>query len=339
MIEADAPGKLIVSGEYAVLRGAPAIAMAVGVRAHARIRSGVATSRLAVAGRGTWDFHWRADGQPLWPVVPSEGQGRILEAVLAALASRSFLPRTLPALEIELDSRGFHARGDDGEARKLGLGSSAAVTVAASRALLGAFAVDADQPVLLDLALDAHRRLQGVAGSGIDVMAAVYGGVVGVNSAESAVLRLAWPEGLYWLAAWSGCSASTPEMLRRFAAFEVGEPARFRESLQALGARAHTVLDCWRLAAVQEILAAIDAYGEALRQLDAAGRIGIWTPEHERLAGLSREAGAIYKTSGAGGGDFGIAFAADAEVIRRLQARLAGLGILTLTATSGLHPL
>lgn len=334
MIEAAAPGKLLICGEYAVLRGAPAIAMAVDVRARARIRTGVGTPHLAVPGTGSWEFRWQANGQPRWLTEPAEGQGRVLEAVLAALAARRLLPGTLPAMDIELDSRAFYVSGDGRERRKLGLGSSAAVTVAAARALLAAFGSVADEPLLLELCLDAHRQLQGGAGSGIDVVAAVYGGVVGVAGSGPGVLPLAWPEGLHWLAAWSGCSASTPEMLQRFAAFEAGETERFRENLQGLSARARTVLDCWRRAAVPEILAAIDAYGESLRHLDASGRIGIWTAEHERLAAVAREAGAIYKTSGAGGGDFGIAFAADHEVVRRLQARLAGQGILTLTATS-----
>jgi phosphomevalonate kinase len=319
MSEAQAPGKLLIAGEYAVLRGAPAIAMAVNVHARASIRPAAGAPRLVVPDAGSWAFHWRDDAQPQWLNPPDAGQGRVLEAVVAALAARRLLPAAMPALEIELDSRAFQHRHPDGAREKLGLGSSAAVTVAAARALLAA--LDRGDAPLLDICLDAHRQLQGGAGSGIDVMVAVHGGVVGIDHTGS-VLRLSWPEGLHWLAVWSGRAASTPELISRFDAFAIEQPAEFRRQLRQLDQRARTVLASWQQGGAGRILAAVDAYGTALRELDAAARIGIWTAEHERLSAFAREAGAIYKTSGAGGGDFGIAFAADAATIGRLQARL-----------------
>ena len=39
LIEARAPGKLVIAGEYAVLEGAPGLAVAVDVQAEARITS------------------------------------------------------------------------------------------------------------------------------------------------------------------------------------------------------------------------------------------------------------------------------------------------------------
>jgi phosphomevalonate kinase len=328
MIEAQAPGKLLISGEYAVLQGAPAIAMAVNVQAQARIRPAAGASRLAVPEAGSWAFQWQADGQPQWLDLPDAGQGRVLEAILATLATRRLLPAALPALDIELDSRAFQHRRPDGSRQKLGLGSSAAITVAAARALLAALG-QGDAP-LLDICGDAHRRLQGGAGSGIDVMVAVHGGVVGVDHTGS-VLQLAWPEGLHWLAAWSGRAASTPELIARFTAFATGQPGEFQRQLQKLDQRARAVLENWQQRKVERILVAIDAYGTALRELDAAARIGIWTPEHERLSAIAREAGAVYKTSGAGGGDFGMALAADADKICQLKGRFDARGVLTLT--------
>ena len=91
---ATAPGKLILTGEYAVLDGAPAIVIAVDRRAIAR--------RNAIP-RGSSPF---------------------LIAVAEEIAARRGAadPAARAALEISVDSTAFYNR-----AQKLGLGSSAAV--------------------------------------------------------------------------------------------------------------------------------------------------------------------------------------------------------------------
>src|SRR5215831_414462 len=96
---ATAPGKLILTGEYAVLDGAQAIVVAVDRRAVARRN---ATPR---------------------------GSSPFLVAVAEEIAARRGAsdPAARAALEISVDSTAFYNR-----AQKLGLGSSAAVTVAAT---------------------------------------------------------------------------------------------------------------------------------------------------------------------------------------------------------------
>ena len=74
------------------------------------------------------------------------------------------------------------ARTAAGQRIKLGLGSSAAVTVALMGALLqlvqgGA----AGRDKLEALCREAHRHLQGGIGSGIDVATAVAGGLISVD--------------------------------------------------------------------------------------------------------------------------------------------------------------
>src|SRR4051794_13397449 len=99
MMIATAPGKLILTGEYAVLDGAPAIVVAV--------------DRRAVARRNA---------------IP-RGSSPFLVAVAEEIAARRGAsdPAARAALEVSVDSAAFYHR-----ASKLGLGSSAAVTVAAT---------------------------------------------------------------------------------------------------------------------------------------------------------------------------------------------------------------
>src|SRR5262245_28908348 len=141
---ASAPGKLIITGEYAVLDGAPAIVVAV--------------DRRAIAQRN----------------ATPRGSSPFLLAVADEIAARRGAsdPAARAALEISVDSTAFYDR-----MTKLGLGSSAAVTVAA---IALALRTD-DQDLILEIALAAHARAQGprgARGSGADIAASVYGGTI-----------------------------------------------------------------------------------------------------------------------------------------------------------------
>jgi phosphomevalonate kinase len=217
---------------------------------------------------------------------------------------------------------------------KLGLGSSAALTVALTSALLRHLnRAPPGREQLLDLATRAHRRFQGGTGSGLDVATAVCGGVVALVGGE--VRSLTWPAGLAWLAVWSGASASTEGMLARYEAFRRRDPARFARHTAGLREIATAAVSAWERADIQPLLRSLADYDDALRALDGGAGLGIYTPEHERLARVAQQFGAVYKISGAGGGDFGVALADSAEVIDRLTAALTAERALVLPATQG----
>jgi mevalonate kinase len=69
-----------------------------------------------------------------------------------------------------------------------------------------------------------------------------------------------------------------------------------------------------------------------LGQLDEAAGIGIFSPVHERLRAIAVKHGAVYKPSGAGGGDFGIALTDSPSVDRDVRAAYAAEGFPVLDA-------
>ncbi|HTE56030.1 MAG TPA: hypothetical protein VK698_34500 [Kofleriaceae bacterium] len=133
---ASAPGKILLAGEYAVLEGGPAVVMAVGRRAQAWIAGGA-----------------DADRPPAPPRSP------FLLAVAAVLAGElgpdSAAARA--ALRVRVDTSALAAASGE----KLGLGSSAAATVAALAACLAAERRGPlDRALLHRLAHRAHAEAQ-----------------------------------------------------------------------------------------------------------------------------------------------------------------------------------
>ena len=302
-LQASAPGKLVIVGEYAVLHGGAALAIAAGRRATVTVQA-AEESRLRIANSGDAFGFTAGSAGIAWQDDPG-AQGSILNAAAEVLVDRGIDIAALGPLDIELCSRDFY----QGEI-KLGLGSSAAVTVALS----GCLQQSLEDTTTLELALDVHRAHQGGQGSGIDVVTSYKGGVVALRE-DGQVTEVYWPDDLHIVPVWTGTAASTPVMLSRLAAFADEQPAAHSDLMSALIASASSARYACDAGDVPGLLALLDEYAVRLRELDVAARVGIWGGGHQELARLSAEAGVIYKPSGAGGGDFGLAFSSDKELL------------------------
>ncbi|MEO8224047.1 MAG: hypothetical protein ABI661_04525 [Gammaproteobacteria bacterium] len=347
-IEAQAPAKLVIAGEYAVLEGAPGLAVAVDIRAEARITKLPGSgNQLVIPDTGErFRFRWVSGSGPRWEGTSPGAFGLPLEACAEILTARGLLPRLadLPACQIELITAAFHRTTGDGQRVKLGLGSSAAIVVALTGALLRLAQGPAlSRPELVSICREAHRRLQGGTGSGIDVATAVTGGTVAVDfgpqsASDDRELRahpVSWPRQLSLVAVWSGQSASTPAMLGRLRSFQARDAGGFARHMERLSAYAGQVVAAWHAADVPAVLGAISGYESGLRRLDGAAGIGIFSPAHEELRAIALKLGAVYKPSGAGGGDFGIALTDSREVERALRAAYVAGGFMLLDAGLG----
>ncbi len=328
MSGAGAPGKLVISGEYAVLDGAPAIVMAVDRRALVTVEP--ATS-CRVQARGPEispaAFTLADDGTLGWQTEQADDDYRLLGAVMATLAQDGPLPTDRP-FDLRLDTSAFYGGAD-----KLGLGSSAALTVALTAALCRHFGRTFGEA----LAYEAHRRLQGGEGSGLDIAASIAGGLIrfivgDVVGNTPSVQRLRWPDGLEALLVWTGRSARTTPRVRRYREWRRSAaavaPARrlIRSAVEAA--------DAWQSGETQTVLAATAAYARMLTGLGEAAGLDISGGGHTDLARLADAAGVVYKPSGAGGGDLGLALAGDRRRLQsfRAAAERAGFRPLVLRA-------
>ncbi len=277
---ASAPGKLILTGEYAVLDGAPALVIAVDRRAIARVRAG--------APRGSSAF---------------------LLAVAHELATRRGAddPAAQAAHEIAVDSTAFY----DG-LTKLGLGSSAAVTVVATALAIGATSsAGIDRSEVLTIASAAHAAAQaarGARGSGADIAASVHGGTIVFTAGR--VDRRTWPASVRVLPFFTGASADTPALIARVTAARTERRTEVDAALTAVGDASRAA--CAAISAPADLAAtamigAIALAAAALDRLATATGIDL-VPDCVRAArsAMSRFGGTA-KTTGAGGGDVGFA--------------------------------
>lgn len=348
-------GKLYVAGEYGVVHpGGRAVLVAVdrAVEATAALTSdddgGLLVSDRVPGGPLPWR---RVDGAPV-AARPAPEARHVLAAVAAVeevVVARG-LPRRGHTVEIAsaLDA-------DDG--RKLGLGSSAAVTVAVVRTLGDAYGLGLDDDAVLRVALAAQVR-HDATGSGGDLAAAVHGGWLLYRSPDRAVLaglvarggapalladdapvptvhRLPAPAGLDLHVGWTGAPASSAALVRQ--ALDGADDAvwdAFRPRSEAAVDALARALDAGDDDAALE---ALRAARRALVDLGAAAGVAVETPALRALADAADAAGGAGKSSGAGGGDCGIALlpaGTDAGPLHD-RWRAAGVDPLPLAAA---HP-
>jgi phosphomevalonate kinase len=269
--EITAPGKLLLSGEYAVLGGATAVVIAV--------------DRRARAYRG---------------VGPSSP---FLDAVAAQLATRfgAEHPSARAIAEIAVDTSTFSL----GE-QKLGLGSSAAATVAATALALSA-------------APSAGRR-----GSGADIAASTYGGVLAYAALAETVAteRLPIPSSVQLLPFFTGHSADTVTMVARV--HQAGRGAQ--SSVQAIADASSALAAGLRGNSARAILAAVAAGARAIAALGEAAGYDIETGAVRNARSVLTRWGGAVKTTGAGGGDLAVAVIANDQDRTEVIAALRHVG-------------
>lgn len=304
-VSASAPGKAVLSGEYAVLQNAPAIAAAVNCRAVVRLRAtGEDCHRVMTPGYadGEWRFAADGDGIVTWlDEIPEPGLGLVEEAW------RACRPQYRKGLSVSVDTGAFVAV-ESGE--KLGFGGSAA----AMTALVGALCqLDSRQPEAETLAHAAHRALQSGRGSGVDVAASVHGGVIEFcMENKNCPASRAWPDRLAYRFVWSGVAADTRQQIDK-----VNTAAIADDDWQRLVIAAEHAATAWGTNNAQRILEAFADYAGTLRQFSTIAGLGIFAAGHDKLADLAASSDVVYKPCGAGGGDIGIVMSEDENAIER----------------------
>ncbi len=342
-ISATIPGKLILLGEYAVLHNAPALVAAIDryLRITVKRVSGDKCI-LKLPHLGAEVLFQTKDGQAQ-PLVEQPVQSAAIDnlfALLNSLIKKESRSIAMPgSIEMIIDSSDFFA--PDGTT-KLGLGSSAALTVglmAAVRQMLDRDCSNKQQ--LLKDSYDLHNHFQGLAGSGIDVAASIYGGVFQYQMKRDAsdfaprVKVMPIPKDLQMRFVWTGQPASTADYLKKMANYRKHNEAKFNQTMQSLANLAGAGCEAFLNGRTDTFFQVVQDYHNRLAQLGAESRIPIISDVHRQIADIVYAGGGFYKPSGAGGGDFGVIFSSSKSHITELAQSVARNGFTTTDINVG----
>lgn len=295
-----APGKLFLTGEYAVLYGAPALVAAVN-------RYAVADSARRVAPTGLPAF--------------------AAQAAERALTGADASPGPVP----EVNTSAFR----DGE-RKLGFGSSAAATVCivAERFVRAGLdlAVLETKRRITAAAIAAHDAFQGTPGSGADVAAAVYGGVLRYTRADEPVVEPHALPDVCVVAVDVGAPASTAALVSAVRAARATHPAAVAH---VMGEMTATANEAAQTADPTTFLRALRRAHGLLVALGAVTGAPIVTPAIQAVVSAAEAVGGAAKGSGAGGGDIVIAAFADTVAARAFAVRAIELSFAVVPVALG----
>ncbi|MBF0778241.1 phosphomevalonate kinase [Streptococcus cuniculi] len=350
MIEASAPGKLYLAGEYAVVEaGYPAVIAAVDQHLFVRLKQ-AETGKIHSTQHPDLFVTWSRHDHHICPDAPHPYQlitssMRVVEDYVRTLGVDT---ETLYQIEIRSDL------DDEQSGTKYGLGSSGAVTVGVVKAVL-AYYEQAVVPLLVyKLSALAQLRI-GMTGSFGDLAASSFGGIVAYHSVDRTWLKdmmehltilelvtqdwqglsvesLDLPDGLDLLVGWTGSAASTEQLVADMQS-QLGEDEKEAVHRQFLASNRTCVERLIRACHENDrkiVRETIVTNRKQLQEFSAGMGIVIETPQLARLCQLALAQGAVAKSSGAGGGDCGICLVDSPKQKEKITEAWEEVGIIPL---------
>lgn len=343
----------MIAGEFAVLiPNQRIIVMAVNRFVYTTIRQDVAVNTLTLENFKLRNLKWDYDDDIVH--VHSRDRRKVYVENAMTTAFNYLKENAVPIRPFHLS---VYSELDDASGVKYGLGSSAAVVTSVITAILKAFLpTEPPAPVIFKLASITHVKTQGN-GSGADVAASTYGGVLAYTSFQSEWLKEAieaahtltelvskewkyWsvahirlPETLHMSIGWTGKPASTSQLVKQILELRQSDPESFKAFLEKSDRAVKSFLHGAETGDIETLLHGVKENGRALAEVGEAAQTDVVTPLLSVLCDLAEEHGGAGKSSGAGGGDCGIAFLASHDKTEKLEQAWTQNGIKPLALT------
>lgn len=329
-IHIQTPGKLFVAGEYAVVEpGHSAIIIAIDRFIHLRIKSTTPNyGQVFSKGFTEEPIKWTRSRNRFW----LEKQNYRLKYVRSAIhtTERYLYERKVPLklFDIEISSE---LRDEEG--KKLGLGSSGAITVATVRGLLQFYGIKDSDELVYKLSVLAQINLGDNSSFGDLAASSFTGWIHYTNFDHSYVLdrfrriptqqlvEREWPSlaiqrlevrnAVQFLIGWTGSPASSNRLVGDVQTQKKQSQQEYEHFLNESKKSVDQLAVALKTHQPKQIKEAIQRNRKALLEMGQQTGVNIETPALKQLIEQADKNDAVAKTSGAGGGDSGIAFVFD----------------------------
>ncbi len=302
----SANGKVILFGEHAVVYGVKAIAGGVADAVTVRAQCSSGNSSVSIPA---WDLAFSIDG-----------------------TSEDLLQRSFAHLITALDLKGasFHLDVKATVPPASGLGASAALAVASTRALAACYNIDMNDGQINAVAF-ASEQIAHSTPSGIDNTLATYGGLLSYCRREREDARfssLAHAPAIPLVVGFTGRKGYTAETVARVRAARALEPVKYAQLFAEIARIVDAAEEAIAVGDFARLAVLMDENQRALKE------IGVSCDEIEQVVHLAKQAGAFgAKLTGSGDGGAVIIYAADrAEAVHE---RLNKHGFKTMDVLLG----
>jgi mevalonate kinase len=273
-ITASAPGSLMLLGEHAVLHGRHALVCAINRRISVQLIPLKENIVRIASELGSYE-------SPLHNLMEHAALRFVIQSI------RQHAGR-LPS--------GFELKIDSGLSPEVGFGSSAAVTVAVHAAVLArVLGEPPENEVLFNEALQTVHAVQG-RGSGADLAASVFGGVVDYTTGPAfQPMAVSLP----LTAVYCGYKTPTPEVILKVEQLRADDPQKYERIFSAMDADVAVAMECLRRHD-------LPGFGSILnRNQQRMDEMGVNTPELQEIVEALQAEPDVFgaKISGSGLGD------------------------------------
>ncbi|MBK1809450.1 phosphomevalonate kinase [Clostridium sp. YIM B02505] len=345
------PGKLMIAGEYAVLEpNQKSVVIAVNRYVSACIKPSK-QNKISLPKLGLEDIAWEINEEKVKFSIVDSRLNFIENSIF--VVNEFLQEKSIKIIPFKLQIKSELDDPSTGE--KYGLGSSAAVVVAAVSAMLALHSDGKEQPSLdqvFKLSAIAHLKSQ-KSGSGADIAAAVYGGWLEysafmgnwvLNQLEQgtklvemvekpwpnlAIRKLNPPTSLKLAVGWTKSAVATAPMIRDIQNFRDHNLEAYNQFLRESSIAVEKLIRGFEMNDCIEAIGGVKQNRKALQKLGESAGIDIETEKLKVLCTVAEEFGSG-KSSGAGGGDCGIAFLKEGDYTKELHEAWKEAGISPL---------
>ncbi len=338
----------MVMGEYSILEpNYKSIVMAIDRYVYANIEE--SSHNQVVLTDFNLKLNWQWQNETI-KLTPDDPRINFVENAM------NIVGQYLREQEIMIDhfSLTIHSELDDKSGIKYGLGSSAAVVTAVITAILTKYLPHTPaKELIFKLASIAHVITQ-KNGSGADIAASTYGGVLLYSAFQAEWLlnayeqsasitnliddnwpyfslhQIEFPKKLEICVGWTGKPASTGNLVQKILRYQRVFPEEYGQFLYSSKLSLKKILQGIAENDLDLIFKGIQGARLSLYSLGVVSGTNIETPLLKKLSDLSDEFGGAGKLSGAGGGDCGIALMPTKEAANKLIQEWEKAGIKPL---------